>query len=185
MHEIVVESEGKRTFIDQTDPAIACTRCCTCRGEEERSDGIAIVRANGGAHRLWEKREEEKGSGGSWDRWAKREDEDLHGRYVRGGTNVRGWSLASYYFTRATKGQELVAAGRLTPRLTNGPSDNLCRLTHPVEICLRYTAAFSTTSRGRPFRVLSLLPPFTARSTRLSAVYRILPRLAPPRLNRF
>lgn len=49
MHEIVVESEGKRTFIDQTDPAIACTRCCTCRGEEERSNGIAIVRANGGA----------------------------------------------------------------------------------------------------------------------------------------
>lgn len=127
-----------------------------------------------------EEREKEKVGGGSWDRWTKREDEDSRSmggpRYVVRTNEGLTYEVGAW---PATISHEQPRASRWStnPQLTNGPSDNLCRLTHPVEICLRYTAAFSTTSRGRPFRVLSLLPPFTGRSTRLSAVYRTLPRL--------
>lgn len=162
--------EDKRTFIDQTDPGRVHAVLYVSRGgrKVERT-GTAPMWKRGRRRKL----EAEVGT--------KREDEDFPDPWeVRSrctyerGTNVRGWSLASYYFTRATGPR--VSRWSTNPQLTNGPSDNLCRLTHPVEICLRYTAAFSTTSRGRPFRVLSLLPPFTGRSTRPSGVYRILPR---------
>jgi len=77
----------------------------------------------------------------------------LAGRLHMNGTNVWGWSVASHYFTRTT------GAGPAATRWSSNPCwpmdqpDNLCYLTHPLEICLWYMLGLEIRSRQRTIAV--------------------------------